>query len=53
LCDEFLKTIHHRYDPQVDLSTAEAMSIPLVAVTFFGGDIGETRRFLNEYGPRS
>lgn len=26
------------------------MTIPLVASTFFGGNIDETRRFLNEYG---
>jgi hypothetical protein len=51
LCDEFLKAIgHRRDDPQTRLSTAEVMTIPLVASTFFGGNIDETRRFLNEYG---
>ncbi len=39
LCDEFLKAIDHRDDPQVRLSTAEVMTVPLVAATFFGGNI--------------
>jgi hypothetical protein len=50
LCDEFLKAMRRRDDPQTRLSTAEVMTIPLVASTFFGGNIDETRRFLNEYG---
>jgi hypothetical protein len=39
-----------RDDPQTRLSTAEVMTIPLVAATFFGGEIEKTRRFLYEYG---
>ncbi len=51
LCDDdFLKAIHRRDDPQTRLSTAEVMTIPLVAATFFGGEIEKTRRFLYEYG---
>lgn len=51
LCDDFLKAIRHRRDdPQTRLSTAEVMTIPLVASTFFGGEIDKTRRFLHEYG---
>lgn len=50
LCDEFLKAIGHRDDPQVRLSTAEAMTVPLVAATFFGANIDEARSFLSEYG---
>jgi hypothetical protein len=52
LCDDFLKAMH-RFDddPQVRLSTAEVMSVPLVAATFFGGNIDKTCRFLHEeYG---
>jgi hypothetical protein len=46
-----LKAIgHHFDDPQVQLSTAEVMSVPLVAATFFGGNIDKTCRFLHEYG---
>ena len=46
LCDDFfLKAIgHHFDDPQVQLSTAEVMSVPLVAATFFGGNIDKTCR---------
>jgi len=50
LCDDFLKAIHHRDDPQVRLSTAEVMTVPLVAATFFGANMDKTRSFLNEYG---
>jgi hypothetical protein len=50
LCDEFLKAIHHQDDPQVRLTTAEVMTVPLVAATFFSGNLDKTRRFLHEYG---
>src|SRR3954466_3270160 len=51
LCDDFLKAMcHRRDDPQSRLSTAEVMTILLVASTFFGGQIEKTRRFLYEYG---
>ena len=50
LCDDFLKAINRRDDPQVRLTTAEVMTVPLVAAAFFGGNIDETRRFLHEYG---
>ncbi len=33
LCEEFLKAMHHRDDPQVRLSTAEVVTVPLVAST--------------------
>jgi len=42
--------MHRRDDPQVRLTTAEVMTIPLVASTFFGGNVDKTRRFLYEYG---
>jgi hypothetical protein len=50
LCDEFLKAIGHRDNPQVLISTAEVMTIPLVAATFFGGNLEAGRSFLDEYG---
>ena len=34
--------MRHRDDPQVQLSTAEVMTIPLVASTFFGANIDKT-----------
>ena len=50
LCDDFLKAMRHRDDPQVRLFTAEVMTVSLVAATFFGGNIDKTRLFLGEYG---
>ena len=50
LCDEFLKAVGHRDDPQVRLSTAEVMTIPLVACAFFSGNLEASRSFLDEYG---
>jgi hypothetical protein len=50
LCDEFLKAIGHHDDQQVPLSTAEVMSVALVAATFFGGNVEASRSFLDEYG---
>ena len=50
LCDDFLKAINRRDDPQVRLSTAEVMTVPLVAAAFFGANIDKARRFLYEYG---
>jgi len=49
-CDEFSKTIRHKDDPQVRLSTAEVMTIPLVAATFFGANLDKARLFRKEYG---
>jgi len=50
LCDDFLKAIGHRDDLQVTMSTAEVMTVPLVAATFFGANVDETRLFFHEYG---
>jgi hypothetical protein len=50
LCDEFLKAVGHRDDPQARLSTAEVMTVPLVACALFSGNIEASRSFLDEYG---
>ena len=50
LCDDFLKAINRFDDPQARLTTAEVMSVPLVAATFLGANIDKTCRFLSEYG---
>lgn len=51
LCDDFLKAMpHRRDDPQARLSTAEVMTIPLVASTFFEGNFDKSRLFVHEYG---
>ncbi len=50
LCDEFLKAVGHHDDQQVRLSTAEVMSVALLAAAFFGGNMEASRSFLDEYG---
>ena len=51
LCDDFLKNTRHRDDPQVSMSTAEVMTVSLVAAAFFGGNLDKSRLFLSEeYG---
>jgi hypothetical protein len=50
LCEEFLEAVGHHDDPQVRLSTAEVMSVALVAASFFGGNVEASRSFLDEYG---
>jgi hypothetical protein len=50
LCEEFLKAAGHHDDPQTRLSTAEVMTIALVACTFFSGNVEASRSFLDEYG---
>ena len=50
LCEEFLKAVGHRDDPQVRLSTAEVMTSPLVACAFFSGNLEASRSSLYEYG---
>ncbi len=50
LCDEHLKATGHHDDLQIKLSTAEVMSVALVAAAFFSGNIEASRSFLDEYG---
>ncbi len=50
LCEEFLEATGHQDDPQVRLSTAEVMTLPLVSAAFFSGNIDKTRLFLHEPG---
>lgn len=50
LCDDFLKAMDYRDDPQVRLSSAEVMTVPLVGAALFGGNVEKARSFLYEYG---
>jgi hypothetical protein len=50
LCEEFLKAIGHHDDPQTLLSTAEVMTVALVACASFGSNIERSRLFLHEHG---
>ena len=46
LCDDFLATYGWADDPQADCSTAEVMTVVLVAATYYGGKIEISRLFL-------
>jgi hypothetical protein len=50
LCDDFLNAMNYHDDPQAKLSSAEAMTVPLVASCFFGGNVNRARLFLLEHG---
>ena len=50
LSEEFLKAMGLRDDSQSRLSTAEVMTVALVASAFFGGNVEKARLFLHEYG---
>jgi hypothetical protein len=50
ICEEFLEAMGVRDDAQVKMSTAEVMTVALVASAFFGGNIEKSRAFLPEYG---
>ena len=50
LCDDRLKTLPHRDDPQSHLSDAEILTVALVASLYFGGNFKRTQTFLYEQG---
>lgn len=50
VCDDFLKALDYRDDRQVKLTTAQAMTVPLVASCFFGGNVNQARLFMIEHG---
>lgn len=50
LCDDFLKANGCCDDRQCRVSTAEIMAVPLVACSFFGGNLALARRFLFTHG---
>ena len=50
LCDDFLKANGCCDDRQCRVSTAQIMMTPLVACSFFGGNLALSRRFLVSHG---
>jgi hypothetical protein len=50
LCDDVLKALEHQDDPQARVSSAQVMTVPLVAARFFGGKVELARVFLQEHG---
>lgn len=50
LCDELLKAIHHREDPQCQMNDAEVMTTALTAALFFRGKHESARTLLKQQG---
>lgn len=50
LCADFLQAYGHKDDPQARMTTAEVMTVALVAARFFAGNQELSRRFLKEHG---
>src|SRR5678816_639530 len=50
LCADFLVAYGHQEDPQAKMTTAEVMTVALVAATFFTGNQELSRCFLKEHG---
>ncbi len=50
LCDDFLSAWGHKDAPQARMTTAEVMTVSLVAVTLFHGNQERSRCFLQEHG---
>lgn len=50
LCDNFLAAWGQKEDPQAKMTTAEVMTVALVAATFFHGNQERSRVFLKTFG---
>jgi len=50
LCDDLLKAMNHREDPQCQLSDAEVMTLAVVAALYFAGNYALACRFLGTHG---
>lgn len=49
-CDDFLQAAGWRDDAQAQMTTAEVMTVSLVAAAIFDGNQEKSRRFLQEHG---
>lgn len=50
LCDDLLKALHHREDPQRQMSDAEVMTTAIAAALFFRGNFETARAYLKDNG---
>jgi hypothetical protein len=50
LCDDLLRTMHHREDGQCTTSDAEVMTAAIAAARFFRGNFAAARLYLDEHG---
>lgn len=47
-CDDCLKALHHRHDPQCAMSDAEVLTTAIVAAVFFRGNLEAARTYLRD-----
>lgn len=47
-CDDCLKALHHRQDPQCVMSDTEVLTTALVAAVFFRGNLEAARTYLQD-----
>lgn len=47
LCDDLLRALHHREDPQCKMSDVEVMTTAIVAATDFSGNFEKARQYLH------
>ena len=50
LCDDMLKALHHRDDPQCQMTEAEVMTTAILAALDYGGNLEKARRMLKREG---
>ena len=50
VCDDFLHASGYQDDPQARMTTAEVMTVALVAASCFGGNHEKSRSFLKQHG---
>ena len=50
LCDDMLKALHHKDDPQCKMIDAEVMTTAIVAALDYGGNLEKARKMLQEEG---
>jgi len=50
LCDDMLKALHHKEDPQYQMTDAEVMTTAIVAALDYGGNLEKARQMLRVEG---
>jgi hypothetical protein len=50
LCDDMLKALHHKNDPQCRMTDAEVMTTAIIAALDYGGNLEKARRMLAKEG---
>lgn len=50
ICDDYLKVIGYKDDPQVQMTTSEVMTTAIIAARYFSGNYEKSREFLFWHG---